>query len=58
MKISDIEGTKARVRHPSRPNGDTQYSAIDYRDVTNVDFKSKRITNPLQPTYVHREEDG
>lgn len=58
MKIDDIEGTLARVRHPTRPNGDNQYSNIDYRDVTNVDFKSTRTTNPLQPTYVHREENG
>ena len=47
MKIEDIEGTRARKRHPSRPGGDNQYSAIDYRDVTNVDFKSTRVTNPL-----------
>jgi hypothetical protein len=31
---------------------------MDYRDVTNVDFKTKRTTNPLNPVYVHREEDG
>ena len=58
MRIDDIEGTLARVRHPSRPNGDHQYTYLDYRDVTHVDFKSKRSTNPLMPTYVHREEDG
>jgi hypothetical protein len=58
MRIDDIEGTLARVRHPSRPNGDNQYTYLDYRDVTNVDFKSKRTTNPLNPTYAHREEDG
>jgi hypothetical protein len=31
---------------------------MDYRDVTNVDFKSTRTTNPLNPTYVHRTEEG
>ena len=58
MKIDDIQGTKARVRHPTRPNGDNQYTYLDYRDVTDVDFKTKRSTNPLMPEYVHREEDG
>lgn len=57
MKIDDIHGTKARVRHPTRPNGDNQYTYLDYRDVTDVDFKSKRSTNPLMPSYVHRDED-
>ena len=28
-----------------------------YRDVTHVDFKTKRSTNPLNPTYVHRDEE-
>jgi hypothetical protein len=34
MRISDIEGTLARVRHPSRPNGENQYNYLEYRDVT------------------------
>jgi hypothetical protein len=29
---------------------------MDYRDVTNVDFRSTRVTNPLDPTYVVRDE--
>ena len=60
MNIQDIEGTKARQRHAPRPNAETQakYNALDYRDVTHCDFKSTRTTNPLEPTYVHREEDG
>jgi hypothetical protein len=29
---------------------------MDYRDVTNVDFKSSRFINPLEPTYVVRDE--
>ena len=30
---------------------------MDYRDVTHVDFKTTRHTNPLQPTYVARDEN-
>ena len=29
---------------------------MGYRDVTNVDFRSTRVTNPLDPTYVVRDE--
>jgi hypothetical protein len=31
---------------------------MDYRDVTNVEFKSTRTVNPLDPTYVVRDEDS
>jgi len=30
---------------------------MDYRDVTNVDFKTTRRVNPLEPTYTVRDED-
>lgn len=29
---------------------------MDYRDVTNVDFKSTRVVNPLEPTYTIRDD--
>jgi hypothetical protein len=58
MKIDDIQGTKARVRHSVRPNGVEQYNNIDYKDVTHVDFKSTRVTNPLMPSYAHRDDAG
>lgn len=58
MRISDIEGTLARVRHPSRPNGENQYNYLEYRDVTHNDFKSTRSTNPLNPSYTIRDEYG
>lgn len=29
---------------------------MDYRDVTNTNFKSTRYTSPLDPTYVVRDE--
>lgn len=60
MNISDIDGTKARQRHPSRPNAEKikqQYDPMNYRDVTDCDFKSTRVTNPLMPTYKVRDEN-
>ncbi len=29
---------------------------MDYRDVTHIDFKTKRHTNPLMPTYIVRDD--
>ena len=31
---------------------------MDYRDVTHDYFKSRRTTNPLNPTYTFRIEEG
>lgn len=31
---------------------------MDYRDVTHTDFKTSRLTNPLQPTYMARDENN
>ena len=31
---------------------------MNYRDVTDVDFKTKRTTNPLNPSYVARDDNG
>ena len=57
MKIGDIEGTCATIRHPDRPVKNQQYDPINYRDVTHAEFKTKRCTNPLQPTYMFRAND-
>ena len=54
MKVDDIEGTKSKPY----PNRKTRYSSYDYSDVTNDKFKSKRVTNPLNPSYFHKTEDG
>lgn len=34
------------------------YNPMDYRDVTDVDFKSKRRIDPLMPTYTIRDDDN
>ena len=55
MNIHDIEGTKAKPHTFSRVENKS-YHCMDYRDVTNVDFKTTRSTNPLEPTYIIRDE--
>lgn len=60
MNINDIEGTNARPRHFKRPKAEAEgnaYSYMDYKDVTDVDFKTTRIVNPLAPTYTIRDEN-
>lgn len=61
MNINDIEGTKARQRHAPRPGAGTSdqcFNQMDYRDVTHVDFKTTRNINPLEPTYIVRDDDN
>ena len=36
----------------------TKYEFMDYRDVTNTDFQTKRSTNPLDPFYKMNFVDG
>lgn len=56
-KIDDIEGTRAKPRHVARKNS-AGYTSYDYSDITRTNFSSKRIANPLQPTYTIKDEDG
>ena len=57
MRLGDIEGTSATIRHPERPKKNQEYDPINYRDVTHADFKSKRSTNLLNPVYLCRTTD-
>ena len=54
MNINDIKDS-----WPKRPYiRKSKYEYIDYNDVTNTDFKSRRNTNPLDPFYVMKFVDG
>ena len=53
MKLDDIDGTKTKPA--LKRNG--KYSSFDYDDVTKDYFRTKRSTNPLEPTYFHKVED-
>ena len=57
MKLDDIEGTKAKLRHNARGNAGG-YSAYDYSDVTKQQRASKRCSNPLDPVYTVQDENG
>jgi len=62
MNIKDIEGACPKFGHQvkERKEGAAKiynYNPMDYRDVTNVDFKSTRSINPLMPTYTIRDDD-
>ena len=54
MKIDDVKDS-----WPKRPYiRKSKYEYIDYTDVTNTEFKSKRNTNPLDPFYTMKFVDG
>ena len=57
MKTDDIQGTKAQMRHRPRQNSGG-FTTYDYTDVTKIERKSKRCSNPLDPTYTAVDEDG
>ena len=57
MKLDDIEGTRAQARHKPRQNSGG-FTTYDYADVTKQERKSKRCSNPLDPTYTVIGEDG
>ena len=57
MKTDDIAGTKAQMRHRPRQNSGG-FTTYDYTDVTKIERKSKRCSNPLDPTYTAVDEDG
>ena len=63
MDISDIDGAKPKFGHEIKERREGfgkvySYDPMDYRDVTNTQFKSKRDTNPLMPTYTVRDDDN
>lgn len=57
MQIDDIEGTRAQPRHQARANSNG-FNQYDYSDVTKMERKSKRCSNPLDPTYTVADDCG
>ena len=57
MKIDDIGGTRAQQRHKPRQNAGG-YTSYDYNDITKQERKSKRCSNPLDPTYTVMDDDN
>ena len=57
MKLDDIAGTRAQARHRPRQNSGG-YNPYDFSDVTKIERKSKRCSNPLDPTYTVMDDDN
>jgi hypothetical protein len=53
MKIHDIEGTKAELRHKPR-NRSPDFDNYNYSDITKPNFTTMRSTNPMNPSYTIR----
>ena len=54
LKNDDVKDSWPRKPYVRR----TKYEFMDYRDVTNTDFQTKRSTNPLDPFYKMNFVDG
>ena len=54
MDIKDIDGSKAKQVYVRQ----TSYDSFHYADITKVKFTSNRSTNPLNPTYTVKNEEG
>ncbi len=55
LNVKDIQGAmplKKNVRSPGT------YDNLDYSDITRPNFVSKRVVNPLNPTYNVQGETG
>lgn len=57
MRLDDIAGTRAQQRHKPRQNSGG-YTAYDYNDITKQERKSKRCSNPLDPTYQVMDDNN
>ena len=55
-KIKKIEGARSRIPYIRRSVGNTKYDYMDYSDVNNFVFKTKRHTNALEPIYIFKKE--
>lgn len=54
MNVNDIEGTKGKKTYVRQ----TSYDSFNYADITKTRFLSTRSVNPLNPSYMVRNEQG
>ena len=54
LRVEDIEGAKYKGAYLRK----TKFDTFNYDDVTKCMFKTTRQTNPLQPTYKTRDDQG
>ena len=51
FKVKEIEGTAPKQPYLRK----TEHDSFTYTDVYRNQWKTSRQTNPLDPTYIHRE---
>ena len=56
-KLKNIEGAQSRIPYIRKSVGNTKYNYLDYSDVNNFVFKTKRHTNPLDPIYILKKKE-
>ena len=56
-KIKNIEGAQPRIPYVRKSVGNTNYDYMNYSDINDFVFKTKRHTNALDPIYMLKQED-
>ena len=56
-KLKNIEGAQSRIPYVRRSVGNTKYNYLDYSDVNNFVFKTKRHTSTLDPIYIFKKKE-
>ena len=54
MNVNDIEGTKGKKTYVRQ----TSYDSFNYNDITKTKFVTNRSVNPLNPSYMVRNDQG
>ena len=57
-KIKSIRGAQCRIPYVRKNLGNIKYHYLDYSDVNNFTFKTRRQTNVLDPIYIFKKENS
>jgi hypothetical protein len=57
-KLKSIDGAQSHIPYFRKSVGNSKYDYLNYSDVNNFIFKTKRHNHPLDPIYIRKEEDG
>ena len=56
-KLKNIEGSRTRIPYLRKSVGNSKYNYLDYTDVNNFVFRTRRHINALDPIYIFKKED-
>ena len=56
-KLNQIIGSHPKIPYLRKSVGSTKYNYLDYSDVNNFIFKTRRHTNALDPIYIFKKEN-